>query len=78
VDLMVAIQATAGHQRQAFAMTACGPMRQTLGTAVFSGSHRVRLIFTPAFYVVCRWLAMRFEERRAVPAAPEVPGAPAE
>jgi hypothetical protein len=34
--------------------------RQTLGTAVFSGMIGVTafgLIFTPAFYVICRWLA---------------------
>jgi len=37
--------------------------------------HRLRLVFTPAFYVVCRWLATRFETRRAAPAAS---GAPAE
>jgi hypothetical protein len=45
---------------------------------VFSGMIGVtvfRLIFTPAFYVVCRWFATRFEARRA---APEAPGAPAE
>jgi hypothetical protein len=31
------------------------------------------LIFTPAFYVVYRRLAMRFEARRAEPAAPRAP-----
>ena len=34
-------------------------MRQSLGTAVFSGMLGVTffgLIFTPVFYVVCRWL----------------------
>jgi uncharacterized protein (DUF2062 family) len=31
------------------------------------------LVFTPAFYVVCRWLATRFETRRAAPAASETP-----
>jgi len=40
-----------------------------IGVTVFG------LIFTPAFYVVCRWLATRFETRRA---AHEPPGAPAE
>jgi hydrophobe/amphiphile efflux-1 (HAE1) family protein len=36
-------------------------LRQTLGTAVFSGMIGVTafgLIFTPAFYVICRWLAV--------------------
>ena len=35
-------------------------LRQMLGTAVFSGMVGVTafgLIFTPAFYVICRWLA---------------------
>jgi multidrug efflux pump subunit AcrB len=35
-------------------------LRQALGTAVFSGMIGVTafgLIFTPAFYVICRWLA---------------------
>jgi hydrophobe/amphiphile efflux-1 (HAE1) family protein len=61
-----------------WAIGAGAELRQTLGTAVFSGMIGVTafgLIFTPAFYVVCRWLATRFEARRAAPAAP---GAPAE
>ena len=61
-----------------WAVGAGAELRQTLGTAVFSGMIGVTvfgLIFTPAFYVVCRWLATRFEARRAAPAAP---GAPAE
>ena len=46
-------------------MLASGPgaeMRQSLGTAVFSGMLGVTffgLIFTPVFYVVCRWLASK-------------------
>jgi len=38
-------------------------MRQALGTAVFSGMLGVTffgLLFTPVFYVVCRWLGLRF------------------
>jgi multidrug efflux pump subunit AcrB len=61
-----------------WAIGAGAELRQTLGTAVFSGMIGVTvfgLIFTPAFYVVSRWLATRFEARRA---APEAPGAPAE
>jgi hydrophobe/amphiphile efflux-1 (HAE1) family protein len=37
-------------------------MRQSLGTAVFAGMIGVTvfgLLFTPAFYVLCRWLAIR-------------------
>jgi multidrug efflux pump len=50
-----------------WAIGAGAELRQTLGTAVFSGMIGVTafgLIFTPAFYVVCRWLATRFEARR--------------
>jgi hypothetical protein len=37
-------------------------LRQTLGTAVFSGMIGVTifgLILTPVFYVVARWIALR-------------------
>jgi len=43
-------------------------LRQALGTAVFSGMIGVTvfgLLFTPTFYVVCRWLAGFGERRRA-------------
>src|SRR5262249_4427761 len=43
-----------------WAIGAGAELRQTLGTAVFSGMIGVTafgLIFTPAFYVICRWLA---------------------
>jgi multidrug efflux pump subunit AcrB len=49
-------------------------LRQTLGTAVFAGMIGVTLfglLFTPAFYVICRWLAGRFGRRR--PTAVETP-----
>ncbi|HEY0598524.1 multidrug efflux RND transporter permease subunit [Brevundimonas sp.] len=54
-------------------MLATGPgaeMRQSLGTAVFSGMLGVTLfglIFTPVFYVVSRWLASK------IPSRPEKP-----
>jgi multidrug efflux pump subunit AcrB len=54
-----------------WAIGAGAELRQTLGTAVFSGTIGVAafgLIFTPAFYVVCWWIATRFETRRAQPA----------
>lgn len=41
-------------------------MRQALGTAVFFGMIGVTLfglLFTPVFYVVCRWFASRYEQR---------------
>ncbi|HVY59207.1 MAG TPA: multidrug efflux RND transporter permease subunit [Xanthobacteraceae bacterium] len=43
-----------------WAVGAGAELRQTLGTAVFSGMIGVTafgLIFTPVFYVVCRWIA---------------------
>ena len=42
-------------------------MRQALGTTVFSGMIGVTLfglIFTPVFYVVTRWIALRLAKRR--------------
>jgi multidrug efflux pump subunit AcrB len=49
-------------------------LRQALGTAVFSGMIGVTLfglLFTPAFYVLCRWLAGRFERRTPAAEAPQ-------
>ena len=43
-----------------WAVGAGAELRQTLGTTVFSGMIGVTpfgLIFTPVFYVLCRWLA---------------------
>jgi multidrug efflux pump subunit AcrB len=54
------------------AIGAGAELRRALGTAVFSGMIGVTvfgLIFTPVFYVACRWLAT-LSERRKVPAAP--------
>jgi multidrug efflux pump subunit AcrB len=51
----------------AWATGAGAELRRALGTAVFSGMIGVTvfgLIFTPVFYVVCRWIA-GFGERRA-------------
>ncbi|MBW8303248.1 MAG: efflux RND transporter permease subunit, partial [Brevundimonas sp.] len=59
-------------------MLATGPgaeMRQSLGTAVFSGMLGVTLfglLFTPVFYVVSRWLASKMPR----PPAPPAPRAP--
>jgi len=53
-----------------WAVGAGAELRQTLGTAVFSGMIGVTvfgLIFTPAFYVVCRWIAHLGVRERAVP-----------
>ena len=53
-----------------WAVGAGAELRQTLGTAVFSGMIGVTafgLIFTPVFYVVSRWIAL--QRLRAAPAA---------
>ncbi|GAA0645121.1 efflux RND transporter permease subunit [Brevundimonas lenta] len=64
-------------------MLATGPgaeMRQSLGTAVFSGMLGVTLfglIFTPVFYVVCRWLASKMpkppEKQATIPTTQGLP-----
>jgi hydrophobe/amphiphile efflux-1 (HAE1) family protein len=55
-----------------WAIGAGAELRQTLGTAVFSGMIGVTffgLMFTPAFYVVCRWIA-GLGRKRPVAAGP--------
>jgi multidrug efflux pump subunit AcrB len=50
-----------------WAVGAGSELRQTLGTAVFSGMIGVTLfglIFTPVFYVVTRWIAVHLSSRR--------------
>jgi len=50
-----------------WAVGAGAELRQTLGTAVFSGMIGVTifgLIFTPVFYVLSRWLPLYLERRR--------------
>jgi hydrophobe/amphiphile efflux-1 (HAE1) family protein len=50
----------------AWATGAGSELRQALGTAVFAGMIGVTtfgLIFTPVFYVICRWLAARGRKR---------------
>jgi hydrophobe/amphiphile efflux-1 (HAE1) family protein len=49
-----------------WAIGAGAELRQALGTAVFAGMIGVTvfgLIFTPVFYVLCRWLAAAFSRR---------------
>jgi hydrophobe/amphiphile efflux-1 (HAE1) family protein len=58
-----------------WAIGAGAELRQTLGTAVFSGMIGVTafgLIFTPAFYVVCRWIALRGRPAAGAPISPPV------
>ena len=57
-----------------WAIGAGAELRQTLGTAVFSGMIGVTafgLIFTPAFYVICRWIAALGGRRKELPQAAE-------
>jgi hydrophobe/amphiphile efflux-1 (HAE1) family protein len=68
--LMTSLAFILGVSPMAFAVGAGAELRQSLGTAVFSGMIGVTifgLIFTPVFYVVCRWLALRAEARRHPP-----------
>jgi multidrug efflux pump subunit AcrB len=53
-----------------WAVGAGAELRQTLGTAVFSGMIGVTffgVIFTPAFYVITRWVAEKLSRRPAKP-----------
>jgi multidrug efflux pump subunit AcrB len=59
-----------------WAQGAGAELRQALGTAVFAGMIGVTffgLIFTPAFYVVSRWVADKLSRRRAAPQAGTLP-----
>jgi hydrophobe/amphiphile efflux-1 (HAE1) family protein len=61
-----------------WAVGAGAELRQTLGTAVFSGMIGVTvfgLIFTPAFYVVSRWLAGLGRRRKPAETPPAPPPA---
>jgi hydrophobe/amphiphile efflux-1 (HAE1) family protein len=60
--LMTSLAFIFGVMPLVWATGAGAELRQTLGTAVFSGMIGVTafgLIFTPAFYVICRWFAAR-------------------
>jgi multidrug efflux pump subunit AcrB len=55
-----------------WAVGAGAELRQTLGTTVFAGMIGVTffgVIFTPAFYVITRWIAEKLQRRRAKPVA---------
>lgn len=67
--LMTSLAFIFGVSPLVWAVGAGAELRQTLGTAVFSGMIGVTifgLIFTPVFYVLCRWIALR----RMSPSAP--------
>jgi multidrug efflux pump subunit AcrB len=66
--LMTSFAFVLGVSPLVWAIGAGAELRQTLGTAVFSGMIGVTvfgLIFTPVFYVVSRWLALRLARRRS-------------
>jgi hydrophobe/amphiphile efflux-1 (HAE1) family protein len=72
--LMTSLAFVLGVTPLAFAIGAGAELRQSLGTAVFSGMIGVTvfgLIFTPVFYVVCRRLALWAEARGRHPQAAE-------
>lgn len=62
--LMTSFAFILGVSPLVWAVGAGAELRQTLGTAVFFGMIGVTifgLLFTPAFYMICRWLADRAE-----------------
>jgi len=66
--LMTSLAFILGVVPLVWAVGAGSELRQALGTAVFSGMIGVTvfgLIFTPVFYVICRWLAGLGRRRRA-------------
>jgi hydrophobe/amphiphile efflux-1 (HAE1) family protein len=76
--LMTSLAFIFGVMPLVWAIGAGAELRQTLGTAVFSGMIGVTafgVVFTPIFYVVCRWIAQKAARR---PHRMEAPTAPAE
>jgi hydrophobe/amphiphile efflux-1 (HAE1) family protein len=76
--LMTSLAFIFGVMPLVWAIGAGAELRQTLGTAVFSGMIGVTafgLVFTPIFYVVCRWIAEKTTRRQH---AAQVPTASAE
>jgi len=66
--LMTSLAFIFGVAPLVWAIGAGAELRQTLGTAVFAGMIGVTafgLIFTPVFYVICRWLAGLSRRREA-------------
>jgi len=64
--LMTSLSFILGVTPLVWAVGAGAELRQTLGTTVFSGMIGVTtfgLIFTPVFYVISRWFALRFTRR---------------
>jgi hydrophobe/amphiphile efflux-1 (HAE1) family protein len=77
--IMTSVAFVAGVAPLAFGSGAGAEMRHALGIAVFFGMIGVTvfgLLFTPVFYVACRWLSTRFARRPKAQAAPEAPIGP--
>ena len=74
--LMTSLAFILGVVPLVIAIGAGAELRQALGTAVFSGMLGVTmfgLIFTPAFYVISRWIADRRGAERPSPASSRQP-----
>ncbi|MEA2923967.1 MAG: hypothetical protein QOD25_1089 [Alphaproteobacteria bacterium] len=74
--LMTSLAFIFGVMPLVWAIGAGAELRQTLGTAVFSGMIGVTafgLVFTPIFYVVCRWIVQKTARRRHTMEAPTAP-----
>jgi hydrophobe/amphiphile efflux-1 (HAE1) family protein len=74
--LMTSLAFIFGVMPLVWAIGAGAELRQTLGTAVFAGMIGVTafgLVFTPIFYVVCRWIAQKAARRRHTMEAPTAP-----
>jgi multidrug efflux pump subunit AcrB len=75
--LMTSMAFILGVSPLVWSVGAGAELRQTLGTTVFSGMIGVTLfglIFTPVFYVVSRWIALRWRSRRAAAAEERATG----
>jgi len=71
--LMTSLAFIFGVTPMVWGVGAGAELRQTLGTTVFSGMIGVTafgLIFTPVFYVVCRWIAAKTERKPKAVAHP--------
>jgi hydrophobe/amphiphile efflux-1 (HAE1) family protein len=75
--LMTSMAFILGVSPLVWSVGAGAELRQTLGTTVVSGMIGVTLfglIFTPVFYVVSRWIALRLGSRRAAAAEERATG----
>ena len=74
--IMTSVAFVAGVAPLAFGSGAGSEMRHALGIAVFFGMIGVTvfgLLFTPVFYVACRWLSKRFARQAKAGPSPDGP-----